>query len=566
MIRIARLSRVLACVAVGCLTAFAHAAEPAAQGAVRAWSVDPLVKVFRDAAATDQREASADAARGEHATFQVVVRSDAPVARLRCEVAPFVDSDATIGDAVVRFVGYVPVHKSYKTPAKDRVRKPPADFPDPLFEETTVDVKAGDAQAIWVTVRVPLDARPGTYRGVAKVRSDDAGVHADIPLTLNVYAAKVEKTRLWVTNWFQRDRGYDPMPAYYSPEFWEMLRLYARDMAAHRQNVARTVPLELAQYTFDADGKMTIDWSQMDRWVQIFIDEGVIGRIEGQQFGWWSTDPGTRWHYELSTYVVKDGKTVEVKVPPSSPEADRFYSQFLPSLQQHVIDKGWLDIWMQHVADEPDGRNAETYRQAADLVNKYAPRLRRMDALLSSALADRTEVMVPKLDLLARDYAMYQKRQADGQELWFYTCVEPQGEYANRFHELPLMKVRLLPWINYRYGATGFLHWGYNFWNKDAEYAKLIAGTYGTGRPDVLPGDGWVVYPKRNGLGVIDSIRWEAQRDGCEDHELLSQLAERDPAAARRLVERHVIDFNKYETDIATFRQTRRELLQLLSR
>jgi hypothetical protein len=131
---------------------------------------------------------------------------------------------------------------------------------------------------------------------------------------------------------------------------------------------------------------------------------------------------------------------------------------------------------------------------------------------------------------------------------------------------LPLIKVRLLPWIAFRYGISGYLHWGYNFWNKDTDYNKQINLIYGTGRPDVIPGDGWVVYPKRTGLGVIDSIRWEAQRDGCEDHELLSQLAERDPAAARALVERQVMDFDKYDTDISVFRKTRRELLKQLSR
>src|SRR6185437_959535 len=160
----------------------------------------------------------------------------------------------------------------------------------------------------------------------------------------------------------------------------------------------------------------------------------------------------------------------------------------------------------------------------------------------------------------------YKNLQSAGKELWFYTCGGPQWEYANRMIQIPLIKTRLLPWIDFRYGATGYLHWGYNFWKRDPDPKKVIEAAYGAGRPDVVAGDEWVVYPRRNGLGVIDSIRWEAQRDGCEDHELLSQLAERNPDAAHELAAKQILDFNSYQTDITAFRKTHRELLLLLSR
>jgi hypothetical protein len=549
----------------------AGAQKAGAESVSSVWVVDPLVKVFRDAEPRDQHHASADAARGETATFQIVVRGpvnesagDKP-SIVRCEVSPLSAGGDSIGPAQVRYVGYVPVDRSVGKPAHDRLRKPPADFPDPLLEQPEISVKSGDAQPIWITLKVPLDTAPGAYHGKARVSIQGEPNAIEVPLALNVYAAKVVKTRLWVTNWFQRDTGYNPQPQRNTPEFWQMLRLYARDMAAHRQTVARTVPLELAQFSFDAKGNLTgIDWSRMDRWIQIFIDEGVIGRIEGQQFGWrkgkWDSS------YVLSIYQLKDGKPEEVKVDLTSPEVERFYSKFLPSLQQHLIDKGWLDIWMQHLADEPDKERVADYRKISDLVKKYAPRLRRIDAVLTPDVASSVDVMVPLLSGLDQHFDLYKQRQKSGQELWFYTCVQPQGDYANRFTVLPLMKVRLLPWINFRYGISGYLHWGYNFWNRDKDYDEQIKLIYGTGRKDVVPGDGWVVYPKRDGLGVIDSIRWEAQRDGCEDHELLSQLAERDPAAARALVERQVIGFDKYNTDISAFRTTRRELLKQLSR
>ena len=54
--------------------------------------------------------------------------------------------------------------------------------------------------------------------------------------------------------------------------------------------------------------------------------------------------------------------------------------------------------------------------------------------------------------------------KARGGQSWYYIYLDPRGKYLNRFTDYPTLKVRLLPWVNYRYGMTGYLHWGGNFW------------------------------------------------------------------------------------------------------
>lgn len=95
---------------------------------LEAWSVDPLVKVFQDDAPVAGGEAMADVARGEHATFQVVVRSEKPLARLRCQVKPPVHETTrrALVEGTVRFVGYVPIDVPMRHPPNDRLRIPPA--------------------------------------------------------------------------------------------------------------------------------------------------------------------------------------------------------------------------------------------------------------------------------------------------------------------------------------------------------------------------------------------------------------------------------------------------------
>jgi len=153
---------------------------------------------------------------------------------------------------------------------------------------------------------------------------------------------------------------------------------------------------------------------------------------------------------------------------------------------------------------------------------------------------------------------------------------------------------RVIPWIFWRYGLTGYLHWAYARWSPHHAHERLRFDPY-TGRSaddveltnpwedTVLgatwscpPGDASMVYPPRDPLsndplilspdlpdvfalylagippepgtedtgasvedrnprleGVIDSIRWEQVRESIEDYGLLWMLSERIREAER---------------------------------
>ena len=73
------------------------------------------------------------------------------------------------------------------------------------------------------------------------------------------------------------------------------------------------------------------------------------------------------------------------------------------------------------------------------------------------------------------------------------------------------MNSRIMHWLNYRYDATGYLHWGWNQWTEDPfhEVGMHI-------------GDGWHVYPSKE--GVLNSLRWEQMRNGIQDYECFMML------------------------------------------
>jgi len=536
-----------------------EATEP---GPFRVWQVDSLTKVFEDTTPPVAPKAlTIAAARNEVVSAQFAVRADAALKGLRCSVDALAGPGGAKIDGVrVRFVGYVNVKRNSDRSA---IRKAPARFPDPLLEDKRIGVAGGKTQPVWITIRVPKKARPGAYTGQVTFQSGDH--RAELPLAVEVFAAALpDKRTLWVTNWtaipsrrrmeFFVDFPWEPS----QPGYWTLVRAYARNMAAHRQNVILTPIHQLVRVTAGADGALQFDFALFDRWVKLFQDEGVIGRIEGGHLA--GGRYGTATH-KSTAWVVERGKAVRKRVSSWGKTHKDFLAQFLPALQAHLETKGWLKIYVQHVFDEPTPKNIARYKELAAVVKQHAPKLRTVEATHSHELVGSIDVWVPQLDHYGRRLAFYQARQTAGDEVWIYTCCGPRdGRHMNRFTDYHLLKVRLLHWVNAKYGATGYLHWGWNQWTRKDVYAD----TENHGRQWLPPGDKYIVYPKPG--GVLDSIRSEAMLEGIQDYELLCLLAAKNPKQAGQIMNSVVQSFTRYTVDPKRFRAARRKLLEALSR
>jgi hypothetical protein len=510
--------------------------------------VDPLQKVFRGATDLPATEPAAHVVVGEFATIQFVFRSPVAVSDLKAAIS------GEVPGAVARFVGYVKVGHSYKGAPADVLKSADRMFPDPLLEDKNLAVAAGQNQPVWITVPAKT---PGKLQGKLTLRWN--GGELSRPFTVQVHNVKMNKPRLGITNWWFSDAERLSMLAghkaeLFSDEYWKLIRQFADFMVQYHQNMILVSPLELAQITFK-DDKWKFDFSRFDKMVQTFIDAGVVGRIEGGHIGGRAFE-GPRWWCYVLVPKFTNGAMHFEHLLATDAAARSFYRQFLPALTAHLADRGWDKIYWQHLADEPIVQNAASYRDVAKLLREFAPGMRVMEATQTQEVVGAVDTWVPMLDHFHRGYDFFRQRQKAGEEVWFYTCCEPTGNYASRFIELPLIKTRLLHWINFRYGAAGYLHWGFNYWSSSSPFEETAT--------EWPAGDAWIVYPK--GGKLLSSIRLEAMRDGIGDHELLSMLADRDPAAARKLAVETIIDFDRYDTDIARFRARRLRLLEALAK
>jgi len=524
------------------------------------WPVDPLVKVFRDMTPPTGPVApfEALAARNEYESAQFVLCSTEPLTNLRARVEGLAEAEAS-------FVGFVPLRaNTRRTPDGEVVRKAPGLFPDPLLPPALDKLDADASQPIFVTFHVPKGQRPGVRKARLVVGADQGCIEQ--PFTVRVVKATLPNERtLAVTNWFSalgpRFKGFHGTDDW-GDAHWKVLEHYATVMAAYRQNVVLTPIYSLIDFSVGPDGKLAFGFERFDRWVKLFQAAGVIGQIEGGHLG---TRPGGVWtapQFEIFLRAVEGGKVVSKKGHPGEPAVEEWLSQLLPALEKHLADKGWLDIYMQHLCDEPIKENADSYRTLATIVRKYAPRLRRVDANHYAELVGSIDVWVPQLNYYDQALAFYRERQKAGDEVWAYTCLAPTGTYPNRLIDYSLLKVRLLHWVNFRFGATGYLHWGWNQWSVKDPFAD-VEPPHGQG-VFLPPGDAWIVYPSKEHV-LLSSLRFEAMRDGIEDYELLQLLAKRSPDKAQALAERLVPKIAQPEKEVAKFREVRRELLEALA-
>lgn len=496
------------------ITAMASAAEPAFE----TFPVSDAVRVFEDGYGFSGEQAGeirVFGLRGEIISAQCAVRAVEDLPELTVSLAPLEGSEGSAIPAESlqwNFVESIFIEENTRKLQKSDLTRPaPAKFPDWLSEDRQCSVAKGALKAVYLTIRIPHDAKPGEYRGDVALRCGETSVAQ--PLVLTVYPLTIPDERhLMVTEWFstrgfQQHHGIDPAD---SQRFFEMLRVYAENMAEHRQNVFR-VSLELIRSTRAADGKLQFDFSDFDRWADVFWDTGRMDRLETGfvarfgEGGWSSRE------ILLRDFSVRDeagGKTVKLA-------GNEFLPVFLPALVEHLREKKWLEKTVFHICDEPSNHNVMAWREASDFVHRCAPELRRFDAIETSHCLDRLEIWVPKLDHLATWQDAFESAQRQGNEMWFYTVgIFQNGSLPNKTADVPLIDSRILHWLNYRYGLKGYLHWGFNAWTEDPVNA-----------PGKHRGDGWHVYPKKDGL--LNSLRWEQMRNGIQDYECLWLLEDK---------------------------------------
>ena len=378
----------------------------------------------------------------------------------------------------------------------------------------------------------------------------------DLVLKVNVHNVAlppVGKDSFKYTNWMDfgsmaSSHGLKP----WSEEHWAMIEKYVRLAARGRQNMGMMRDV----FIHRADGTLTFDKARFARLLDLYNRVGFWylegSHLAGFTKGWGSPAFKTSYTTNVTTTI------------PGALALSKMARMYMEEIDAH----GLRDRWYQHVADEPGGKNVGEYRITAGIVRRYMPGIRTVDAVEEPSFAGALDVWCPKVDAFERHHALYDSFRTNfGDRVWCYTCCIPGGKWMNRTMDGELLRPALIPWVSVMYDVEGFLHWGYNCWQRGQNqdpfkepYPKSWGGS--NNGHSLPPGDTHIVYPGKD--GPWPSARLEATRAGMEDADLLAMLRRRDRGKADGLVRRIARGFSDYTPSCRLYREVRRDILSAL--
>ena len=252
------------------------------------------------------------------------------------------------------------------------------------------------------------------------------------------------------------------------------------------------------------------------------------------------------------------GETVTV-VLKQDEDAEFWLRAVYSALYNHFSEKGWLHMLQMHVQDEP--HQTEYWLWAREIMRECMPGVIACEPIdtagIGEGLGEACDILVPRFEVYEIDKTYYDKLLAEGKTLWAYSCCFPEEPWwLNKFTDLPIHYSTMLYWACFSQGFTGYLHWGFNYWETGDPLFNGPTSRY--------KGDPFIVWPDVENNTILPTVRAITTIEGTQDYELLSQLAKVDEMAAKQISRRVARTFLDFAEDSCVLESAREEVLTLL--
>ncbi|MEI8061156.1 MAG: glycoside hydrolase domain-containing protein [Candidatus Berkelbacteria bacterium] len=422
----------------------------------------------------------------------------------------------------------------------------PEFYADPLVPIASggeITVSQNSEEFVWINVFAEKSATAGN-----KQASIDFGQGGNFNIKINqMDVALPDKSTL--SNIVNLDpryallaHGYDSAT---SDEKTTLINKYVDDFSAHRisptlysgSNLTNLTPTEQVYWDFDAtatDPGLIVDFSHLN-----------INRIKNSSFR----------PYNIASYMYgKSSKALTISNKPetgvsasitcsddsSCSKFDLTVKEYFAAWNQYLTDNGMIDDSIYYIGDELDTTSTDynKVQHLASLIHQSAPKLKIAvtivtgDISVLKPIVDKltdVDVWIPHLSSIL--YADPKNWLPAGDQLWVYDTGT-----SYRADAVPEQS-RLMPWMAYKYGATGNLYWSSNMYLFAAPWYPKYMYPYGTNYLHYSPAEdkNWTGVSIVNGALVynnasikdptlVKSIRLEMIREGAEDYELIKML------------------------------------------
>ena len=441
---------------VGLLFASVGLAAHVAHADLQVWTTGETRHVLRSESPGNQREVRLAAARNEWGSFQVLVRTDAPLRVLGVEAGELRGPDGNSAGAI-RWRFYREHQLRLDVGTYRNAEFQPDWYPDPLipFEHPLTGEKLTDARlkavpfdlpahethGFWVDVYVSNDAVAGEYRGTCRVTADPAQA-VEIPVILTVWDFALPPVPALETEFgspaaqlraYYRRRakaGAEAEPPNWAPVETQCDQL----LDEHRLNAVP--PGEMLRPVAQPDGSFRIPADQMQALGE-FVDRYHVNALA-------ISHPSS---------VVKDPELERDKLRAWLAAFDRAAQELN---RRHLV-------FFTYLKDEPN--TLEDYRY----VQKWGRAVREAKSVVKVLVVEQTwtapgqggadsawgdlygavDIWCPLFSLHRQESAA--QRQALGETVWTYTAL-CQGQPTPWWHiDYPLLNYRVPAWIAWRY-------------------------------------------------------------------------------------------------------------------
>lgn len=464
---------------------------------------------------------------------------------------------------------------------------------------TPLGVEAGENLPIWTTVRVPVDAAPGTYRGAIRLtgatgREFRTGAPANEFDATIPFEVVVWNFALPAKNTLETAYGVSPgnIWRYHNCVTEEDKRAvfekYLKIFGDYRISPYNPAPLDGIGIKWAPDAnppRCDLDFSRFEKEMTRVFDKYNFTnfRLPFEGLGW-----GT---YESSVEGEIAGYAGD------TPEYKAMIADYGKKLQEGLRERGLLDAAYVYWFDEPEPKDYGFVARGFGKLKKYAPEIDRM--LTEEPSAEFRKILEENdasIDVWCPVSPAYDEAEAKiekdaGNRFWWYVCCYPKEPYCTEFTDHAPVELRIWHWQTFERGITGCLVWESTYWTSSAAYPNEPQNPYAdpmsyvsgySTQPGTKQfwgnGDGRFIYPplsaatpgRNDGKPIFDdpvaSVRWEMIREGVQDYEMLAMLKKsvenRDLTDAQRKKVEEIFDFSPITSDMTTFSTDPKPLLE----
>ena len=342
------------------------------------------------------------------------------------------------------------------------------EYPEALLPSTEMTVKAGEATPLFVTWRVPQDAKPGLYRGAVTLAA--GGRRHELPVEMTVWNIAMPLRSPW--------------------------------MDTPSSLKGDSLPFALK------DGKPLSRKDQLQAIVDMHLkyrltpcDSGIVNNLLALKI--------PEFEAEMNHFVAL-GAT-KIYLGSAKQMLDRGLGN-LPKAEQYLRDKGWIDyFYVRPGFDEASSDLIPQIRAVCEAWKKVS-----RIPLMETYYHEEPKGLYGMLDIYSRsvsDAPWIRERMAAGDRFWKVNAFTGHLEPAP-------WTIRKSYLSFFDYSFTGTYIWTVKNWGGVTKWGEDYWCDGGVGNLSAV-----LMWPHQT--GVLSSIRLEALRDAVEDNALFWMLREK---------------------------------------